>query len=216
MNETGTTNESVRYDSTASTGADALGENEKHSLQTYVSDLLALEQHIGKPLDGQVASDATKEYAQALTVIQSIKTQNEAHQAALQQSLDRLGGHAASPIKSAWSSLLGGAAAAIGASRKTKVTKWLRDDYTALALASMSYTLLHATAVGLGDTATASVAKQGLTDYARSVMQINQVVPEVVLGELQEDGETVVSGAADTIRQQTNEIWKSQSSVTHG
>ena len=210
MNDT--TNQSLRYDST---GADTLGDNEKHSLQTYVSDLLALEQHIGKPLDGQLASDATKQYAQALTVIQSIKTQNDAHQAALKQCLDSLGGHPAGPIKSAWSSLLGGAAAAIGAARKTKVTKWLRDDYTALSLASMSYTLLHATAVGLGDTATASVAKQGLADYARAVMQINQVIPEVVLGELREDGETVQTGAAETIRQATNEVWKSQSSVTN-
>ncbi len=206
------TNQSLRYDSTST---DTLGDNEKHSLQTYVSDLLALEQHIGKPLDTQLASDATKQYAQALTVIQSIKTQNDAHQAALQQCLTSLGGHPAGPVKSAWSSLLGGAAAAIGASRKTKVTKWLRDDYTALSLATMSYTLLHATAVGLGDAATASVAKQGLTDYARAVMQINQVVPEVVLGELREDGETVQTGAAGTIRQQTNEIWKSQSSVTN-
>lgn len=204
------TNQSLRYDSSG----DALGDNEKHSLQTYVSDLLALEEHIGKPLDGQLASDATKQYPQALTVVQSIKTLNTAHQAALKQCLDSLGGHAAGPVKSAWSSLLGGAAAAIGAARKTKVTKWLRDDYTALSLAGMSYTLLHATAVGLGDTATASVAKQGLADYARAVMQINQIISEVVLGELREDGEAVAVGAAEMIRQQTNEIWKSQSSVT--
>ncbi len=208
MNDT--TNQSTRYDS-----SDNLGDNEKHSLQAYVSDLLALEQHIGKPLDGQLASDATKQYAQALTVVQSIKTQNDAHQAALKQCLDNLGGHPASPVKSAWSSLLGGAAAAIGAARKTKVTKWLRDDYTALNLAAMSYTLLHATAVGLGDAATAAVAKQGLTDYARSVMQINQCIPDVVLGELTEDGETVQTGAAETIRRQTNEVWKSQSGVVN-
>jgi ferritin-like metal-binding protein YciE len=209
MNDT--TNQSTRYDSSG----DTLGDNEKHSLQAYVSDLLALEQHIGKPLDGQLASDATKQYAQALAVVQSLKTQNEAHQAALKQCLDNLGGHPASPVKSAWSSLLGGAAAAIGAARKTKVTKWLRDDYTALNLAAMSYTLLHATAVGLGDSATAAVAKQGLADYARSVMQINQCIPDVVLGELREDGETVQTGAAETIRRQTNEVWKSQSSVAN-
>ncbi len=212
MNDTSNTNQSLRYDST---GADTLGDNEKHSLQTYVSDLLALEEHIGKPLDAQIAADSTKQYAQALTVIESIKTVNESHQAALKQCLATLGGHEAGPIKSAWSSLLGGAAAAIGASRKTKVTKWLRDDYTALSLATMSYTLLHATAVGLGDSATAATAKQGLADYARCVMQINQVIAEVVLGELRDDGETVQTGAAETIRQATNEVWKTQSSVTN-
>jgi hypothetical protein len=192
-----------------SVGTEIPDDNERHSLQTYVSDLLALERDIGKPLVGQLASDATKQYASALSVVQTIKTQNDAHQAALEQCLYALGGHPANPIKPAWSSLLGGAA------RKTKVSKWLRDDYTALGLVTMRYTLLHATAVGLGDSVTAAVAKQGLADYARSVMQLNQVVPEVVLGELTEDGETVQTGAAETIRRQTNEVWKSQSSVAN-
>jgi hypothetical protein len=71
--------------------------------------------------------------------------------------------------------------------------------------------LLHATATGLGDTRVAALARQGLADYARSVMQINAVVPDVVLGELREDGENVVAGAADTVRQETHAIWRGQS-----
>jgi ferritin-like metal-binding protein YciE len=213
MSELGTTNPSNRYNSSAAEGT---GENERHSLQTYTSDLLALEEHIGKPLDGQLASDATAEYAQAFAVIQTIKSQNATHAQQLRATLERLGGHPAGPLKTAWASLLGEAAAAIGGARSTKVTKWLRDDYTALNLAAMSYTLLHATAVGLGDPATAQLAKQGLADYSRSVMKINQVIPEVVLNELRKDGEQVRTGAADLIREQTNDIWKDQSTVVHG
>jgi ferritin-like metal-binding protein YciE len=205
---------------TTGTNANALGANdsdgnERHSLQNYVSDLLALEKHIAQPLQGQLDSDDSSQYGQARNVIQQIRQQNDSHVASLEQCLDQLGGHAASPVKSAWASLLGSAANAIGGSRKTKVTKWLRDDYTALSLAAISYTLLHATAVGLGDTKVASLARQGLSDYSRSIMQINQVLPEVVLGELRDDGESVATGAAETIRQQTNEIWKSQAAVTH-
>lgn len=45
-------------------------------------------------------------------------------------------------------------------------------------------------------------------------MQIAQIMPTVVLAELRDDGETVMTGAAEMIRQQTNEIWKDQASVT--
>jgi ferritin-like metal-binding protein YciE len=189
--------------------------DELHSLQTYVSDLLALEQHIGQPLEAQLASDDTKRYGDARAVIEELKTQNELHVQLLKRCLDELGGHAASPIKSAWSSFLGDAAAAIGASRKTKVTKWLRDDYTALSLATMSYTLLHATAVGLGNMSVAQIAQSGLGDYARSVMKINECIPDVVLGELRNDGIDVAPGAADMIRTQSQAIWQREGQKQH-
>jgi ferritin-like metal-binding protein YciE len=172
---------------------------------------LALERHISVPLDAQRGSDATAQYPAAQRLIETLHAQNAAHVEALDACLTSLGGHAASPLKTAWASLLGGAASALGGARKTKVTKWLRDDYTALNLATMGYTLLHATATGLGDTRVAALARQGLADYARSVMQINAVVPDVVLGELREDGENVVAGAADTVRQETHAIWRGQS-----
>ncbi|MDB5028274.1 MAG: hypothetical protein JWO66_1963, partial [Candidatus Eremiobacteraeota bacterium] len=54
-------------------------------------------------------------------------------------------------------------------------------------------------------------AKRHLADYARCVIQINQIIPDVVLQELRDDGENVATGAAEMIRQQTNEIWRVQS-----
>ena len=208
MSDIGTSNDpSIRYDSSATEGA---GGNERHSIQTYVSDMLALERHIAQPLQRQLAMDDTAKYGGARTAIATITSLNDAHIIALKQCLDQLGGHEASAIKSAWASLLGAGAAAIDSVRKTKVSKNLRDDYTALNLAAISYTMLHATAVGLGDTTTADLAKRHLADYARCIMQIVQIIPDVVLQELQDDGENVQTGAAALIRQQTNEIWKAQ------
>jgi ferritin-like metal-binding protein YciE len=213
MSDLGTDNQqSIRYDSSAAEGT---GENERHSIQTYVSDMLALERHIAQPLKRQLDMDDTSKYSGALTCITTMQSLTESHITALEQCLEQLGGHEASPVKSAFSSLLGAGAAAIDSVRKTKVSKNLRDDYTALSLASISYTLLHATSVGLGDTTVADLAKRHLADYARIIMQINQVIPDVVLQELRDDGETVQTGAAELIRQQTNEIWKSQAEVTH-
>ncbi|HEV2741460.1 MAG TPA: DUF892 family protein [Candidatus Elarobacter sp.] len=209
MSDLGTTQDStIRYDSSAQGGT---GENERHSIQTYVSDMLALERHIAQPLQRQLDMEDTKKFPGALAVITSLKGLTDSHVTALEQCLEQLGGHAASPVKSAWSSLLGVGAAAVDSVRKTKVSKNLRDDYTALSLATISYTMLYTTTVGLGDTATADLAKRHLADYAQVIMTINQVIPEVVLTELQIDGQNVQAGAGDLIRQTTNEIWKSQS-----
>jgi ferritin-like metal-binding protein YciE len=210
MSDIGTGNEqSIRYDSTA---ADSSG-NERHSIQTYVSDMLALERHIAQPLQRQLAMDDTSKFDDALGVTTTINRLNDVHVSALEQCLDQLGGHAASPIKSAWASLLGVGAAAIDSVRKTKVSKNLRDDYTVLNLAAISYTMLHATAVGLSDTTTADLAKRHLADYARCVMQIVQIIPDVVLRELADDGEAVQTGAATLIRQQTSEVWRAEAAV---
>ncbi|MEO6991226.1 MAG: hypothetical protein ABI346_01255 [Candidatus Baltobacteraceae bacterium] len=187
-----------------------------HSLQTYVSDLLALEEHIAKPLDAQLDSEAMKKYMQAAAIVRNIKTSNERHATALKECLDSLGGHAASPIKSAWASMLGGAAAAIGSSRKTKVTKWLRDDYTALNLAAMGYTLLQATAIGLGNSSIAGVAKKGLADYARSIMEVSEAVPDLVLCELRDEGVAVEAAAAEQVRRESESVWRDASKSLHG
>jgi ferritin-like metal-binding protein YciE len=214
MNDTGAASDTIRYDSEPAIDDTANAKREQHSLQTYVSDLLALERHIEQPLGAQRESDAVALHPTAKAAIEKIASQNRAHITALEMALERLGGHPAAPVKAAWMTILGGAASAIGGARKTKVTKWLRDDDTALNLAAFSYTLLHATAIGLGDQSVAALARAGLADYARSVMEINQVVPAVVLRELTDEGNVVVSGAAETIREQMNAIWREEADVT--
>jgi ferritin-like metal-binding protein YciE len=212
MSDLGTnSDQSIRYDSSV---VESTGENERHSVQTYVSDMLALERHIAQPLQRQLDMPDSTKYSGALAVISQIKGLTDSHVTALQQCLEQLGGHEASPVKSAWSSLLGAGAAAIDSVRKTKVSKNLRDDYTALSLASISYTMLYTTATGLGDTLVADLAQRHLADYARLVMQINQIIPDVVLQELRDDGESVALGVDETIRKTTNDVWKSQSDVT--
>jgi len=206
---------SIRYDSTADPSAGEPGyDNELHSIQTYVSDMLALERHIAQPLHRQLGMPDAARYPAAHATIAQIANLADAHVTALEQALATLGGHEADPIKSAWSELLGWGAAAIDAVRKTKISKSLRDDYTALNLAAVSYTMLHATAIGVGEPAVAELARTHLADYARMVMAINQVMPELVLQELTDDGETVAAGAAELIRQQTNAIWRGESDVT--
>jgi hypothetical protein len=191
------------------TGAPPMDGNECHSLQAYVSDLLALTKHIEVPIDRQLRGDDSANYTEALSIISDIKSATATQRVALEAELQRLGGVGAPRgVKSAGSSLLGAGAAAIGSVRKTKVSKNLRDDYTALGLASISYTMLNATALGLGDESVATLAQRHLETIAQLIIRISKVVPAVVLQELRDDGEAVHVSAADVSAQRTHQAWQ--------
>jgi ferritin-like metal-binding protein YciE len=203
MNDTtNTTDSPLRYDSAEIDG------NERHSLQTYVSDLLALIAHIEVPIDRQLSMDDAANYAEATAIVRDIKAVTEAQRIALDTQLQALGGHPAAGIKSAWAAFLGAGAAAVNSVRKTKVSKSLRDDYTALSLASISYTMLHATALGLGDTSVASLAQRHLEAITPIIVRISTAIPAVVLQELRDDGEAVNVSAANVSAQQTHQAWQ--------
>lgn len=185
--------------------------DDRHVVATYVSDMLALERHIAKPVESQVKSGDHQDYGRAFEIVTRIQAVTQSHIDALERHLTTIGGHAGSPLKSAWSSLLGGGAAAINQVRKTKISKSLRDDYTALGLAAISYTMLNATALGLGDSTTASLAKRHLDDLTPLIVEISKAMPSVVLAELRDDGETVTMTAAQMSERQTSESWNAKS-----
>jgi ferritin-like metal-binding protein YciE len=186
---------------------DQSGDN--HAIATYLGDMLALERHIAAPIDAQLSSPDHNEYASAIALITQIKNATERHIAALDARLAAVGGDPVGGVKSAWASLLGGGAAALNTVRKTKVSKSLRDDSTALSLAATGYTMLHATALGLGDQTTAALAKRHLDDIAPIIVDISRTIGVVVLQELRDDGANVVISAAEYTQQATADSWSS-------
>ncbi len=177
------------------------------TINTYISDMLALEQHIETPLQAQINDADVQAAPAAIRVIRETYDTVLARITALEARLDAVGGHAASPIKNAVTSLFGAAAAVIDKARKTEVSKALRDDYTALCLASAGYTMLHTTALGLGDHATATLAENHLSGVATQIMKINKVIPAIVLGELSEMGVSVDPTVAATAEKDSEEAW---------
>jgi hypothetical protein len=209
MNDT--TNANLRYDSGDANAPGAVRDDERHTIATYLGDMLALERHMRAPLDRQVNDDDTAKFGSAATIAQRLRSLVDQHEAALDAQLKVAGGDGAAGVKSAWSGLLGAGAAAINGSRSMKVSKALRDDYTGLSLAAISYTMLHTTALGLGDAATAALAKRHLDDYAPLIIEISRAIPAVVLQELSDDGENVRITAAELAKQNSQESWNQAS-----
>lgn len=190
---------------TSGTGSVLLDDKSKTTLSDWLGDIVALESHIEEALDRQlkqvsddaVASKAVKEF-HALT-----KRQRDA----LKSLQESYGGTAGSPIKQAGSALLGKAAGVINMLRAEGDSKALRDDYTAFNLAAISYTMLHTTAVALGDQKVAGMAEEHLRGYAKAIQQINHLISDVVVAELAKDDHKVQTSAADQTRTVVDKVW---------
>ncbi|MDP9111192.1 MAG: hypothetical protein M3M96_06150 [Candidatus Eremiobacteraeota bacterium] len=183
-------------------------EDNKHSITTYVSDMLALERHMRIPFEAQLKDADFNDYANAKQLVSRLTSLSEKHIDALDSALKNMGGHEASPIKSAVSQFEGMVAGMIDKARKTKVSKALRDDYTALSLCTVSYTMLHATASAMGESTVATLAQKHLEEYAHCVMSIAEAMPQIVVEELQALGLNVDTSAIAQSTEATQRAWR--------
>ena len=177
------------------------------TLQQYVSDMLAVERHILPAIESQSKEERFAQHPEVQRLVNKIEATVRSHINGLEQHLDTLGGDAASPIKSAATAILGLAATMIEKVRTDPVSKNLRDDYTVLNLAAVSYTMLHTTGQALLDTQTADLAANFLKDYTPLIAEINEVVPEVVVSELRDETELLDPDAARRAVKRTQEAW---------
>jgi hypothetical protein len=182
------------------------------TLQKYVSDMMAVEEHIGSAVKRQAKDEHVNQRStQASRIINNIAQTTERHEQVLKQHLSYLGGDAAKGIKEVATAALGTLAGIYDKVRTEPVSKMLRDDYTALNLATMGYTMLHTTGLALNDQATADLALRHLREYTSIVMEINQVIPSVVVAELRDDGGVINESVVQDAVANTQMAWQPSS-----
>ncbi len=185
----------------------AIDEKGQKTIADYVGDMVALESHIEEALDRQLTE--TKDDPQAHAAVQRFHDMVKGNRDALKQYQEEVGSTAGNPIIAAGASLLGVAAGVIDKIRTEGISKSLRDDYTAFNHACIGYTMLHVTALALGDRRTANLAERGLTGHASAVQEINHIMADVVMRELEKDGHTLANpAAASQNREAVDRIWK--------
>ena len=183
----------------------------EEAINSYITDMLALEDHIEKALRAQVA-DFKDEYPMFTTQLDPIHRNVRRHIQALKGlSDDRdagAGNAVAGAVKRAGSIVAGLGAAAIDLVRNEKLPKALRDDYTALNLASIGYVMLLATARALDDPRVADLAEQHLRDCAEAVMALHRIIPAAVVKLLQEDELPAHADILPAVARTLDEVWR--------
>ena len=171
--------------------------------------MLSLEEHVRLPFEAQLNDKDLASYPTAQTLLRRLSDTSNAHIDALKSLLEQTGGHEAQPVKSAVSATAGFIASAIDKMRKTQIAKGLRDDYTALSLCTVSYSMLLSTANAYGETMVAQTAQQHMRDYAQLIMEIGTAIPEIVVYDLQQTGLDADSSSVSTSRSQVESTWRS-------
>ncbi len=167
--------------------------------------MLALERRMRESIAAQTKMDLTSPEAQR--IIARLEIMTDVHIEALEKQLAQLGGTSGSAAKSMISAFLGAGAAALGTLRSKKLSQALCDDYAALSLASISYTMLYTVALGYGDGSTAALAKSHLSDAASIVTELSRVMPSVVLQELLDEGHSIPPNVKRTALLNTHDAW---------
>jgi hypothetical protein len=189
----------------------------RETLRPYIADMLAVEKHIVEALEWQQKDDDIKQFPNAAQLIEKTLGVLRGHARTLDNHLESFpGGSAAGAVKEAVTGVLGAIAGMYDKIRKDTASRALRDDYTALSLATISYTMLHTTALGLRQGATAEVALRHLQDLTPIIMELSEVLPTIVLKELSFEGYEIETGLAQQAVRNTQQTWSQGQTQTAG
>src|SRR5688572_5077334 len=183
------------------------------AINSYITDMLALESHIHKAVTGQI-EDLDEEYPEVVRHLRVVEREIDGHIDTLKSLVERradAGQGLADVVKRAGSAILGAGAAAVDFVLNEKLPKNLRDDYTATSLAAIGYVMLHTTALSLGDREVADLAHLHLKDHARSVMRLHNIIPGAVIAFLQEDGLPARAEVLNEVSRNIEKVWSEQS-----
>lgn len=189
--------------------------NRTEILDGYVTDMAAVENHILSAVERQVASDATARYPEAKAPLEALAAVLKRHVAALKAYNGETPGEGtlAEVAKEALTDVIGFAAGIYDQLRQEdKVSRMVRDTYTALGLATVSYHMLHTTALGLKEERLADLAIAHLRDLTPHTVELSKAVCLVVAHELADEDKTLDPNVGPEAVRRTHEAWASAGS----
>lgn len=176
------------------------------SMRVYSSDLLALERHFLKAVKKQKESDIVTD-TNAIDLLHTLDKKVSHHVDELEQQVERLGEDIKKDIKSKLASYAGTLLGLVDNARKDPLSKMMRDDYSALSMLVIGYTMLHTLALAAEDTKLSDLSKDHLADYTQLITEVSKIVPLVVAHETIDDkakAELIGNKAVEN----TQALWK--------
>lgn len=176
------------------------------SLKKYSYDLLALETHFMKAVKNQKGSDSVKdEYV--IELLHEMDKKISGHVSELEEYVEKMGEKPKSGLKTKIASLAGSLTGLFDETRSDTVSKMLRDDYTALSMITIGYTMLHTYALAEEQQDLADLTIQHMERCTSLITEISKVVPLAVANEIIDDNEKAAKIGQKAL-DNTQKAWK--------
>lgn len=190
-----------------------MGDKKQETITKYLGDMKSVVSHVFEAMERQ--KDEFKDQPDVSQTIARIALGLKRQGDAIELRQKGLGGSPTQPVKEAVAGAAGIVAGLYNKVRTEGAAKGLRDDDVALNLAIVSYSTLHTTAVAFGDTQTAALAKTGLTECAKFAMDVQKLLPGIVLRELQDgDFGTLDASAPEQTAAALRSAWDTPEAAT--
>jgi len=190
-------------------------EQRMSQLQRHVSDMIALDQDLLSAVRQQLSDQHVEGMAEARDILEEVERTLEAHVVRLTEELDALGGPSGSALKKLAAGMAGAAAAIFGRMRSEPVSRMLRDNYTALSLVTISYSMLHTTALTLGSQTLADAAQLCMEQTTPLVVRVSDAMPRIVTVELQRESMPLQPDAAKEAEEAAMSAWQQGAQQEH-
>jgi hypothetical protein len=171
-------------------------------LHKYATDMLGVEKHFADILDWQVSDTRLKEYSDADALVRKIRETLRGHIDMLERYIGSLGvSETESTIKKAITKIS-------GMRQEDSVMRNMRDNYTALNMTAISYTMLHTTALAHHDGELAEIALQHLKQITPLVVEVSRIIPQLVVEELHAQDKALDISVAHEAISNTQRAWE--------
>lgn len=185
-----------------------MGDKRSETLTKYMGDMRAVVAHTKTAMGRQ--REEFKDRPEAVQAIGRIEEELGEQLDRLASELERLGGSPTAPVKEAVTTAAGVVAGLYDKLRTEGASKALRDDYVAMSLCYIAWSMLHTTAAALSEPGVTQIAERGMHECSRAVMTLDALVPFEVVTELRDSGMRLEEGAAETTRRVSNDGWEKE------
>jgi hypothetical protein len=172
-----------------------MSQTNRHLLH-HLGNGIALSQQVASAIELEIGSSlVVRDEVRAL--LEGIRETLEGHISEMNGLLSELGGNLDQSVKNEVAAATGFVNGLYARFRGESQSRLLTAHHVALSTSAATYTILHATGLALGEDAVADLAERHLAANREMLVDISRVLPEVVIQELEDDGQSVDSGAAD-------------------
>ena len=177
-------------------------------IRENLADMLGIEQHVLQTIERQTRDDRVKKFYNAYEPLKRIESVLRSNTAELERHLSTVDGGLESKLKKAATSIAESVAVFYDRLRTNEpVSRSLRDIYTSLNHAAISYAMLQTAALALDEVEIATMAQMHLTGITPLIVELSEIIPFVLATELADEGKIEDTAVAQQAAALYHQAW---------